>query len=200
MPSHRFRVGQTVEVSSSGHSTALAPHGLHRIVRLMPRDPQYVVHTVTDGYDRLVLESQISLSEPPPTEQPPSQEQAIPHTPAPRDAPHSAQRRRGSGLTTRPLGGTTGLLERRSRAGALGGRTDHASLAGPHYDGGGSRGGHLLLIWLPRLLRMVPELQAHAPLVGFPQTGNSWPRARLGPALRRPSSSFILVSEPESSP
>jgi hypothetical protein len=40
--------------------------GLHSIVRLMPisgRDPQYVVHSELDGYDRVVLESQISLPE-----------------------------------------------------------------------------------------------------------------------------------------
>jgi len=42
------------------------PQGLHAIVRLMPisgRDPQYVVHSDHDSYDRVVVESQLSLPE-----------------------------------------------------------------------------------------------------------------------------------------
>jgi Transposase IS66 family len=88
MPNHRFKIGQSVLVSSDQPS-ALKPEGLHQIVRLMPisgRDPQYVVHSGADGYDRLVLESQLSLPKDPPLrDRPsPSQEQAIPRARSPR--------------------------------------------------------------------------------------------------------------------
>lgn len=101
MPSHRFKVGQKVLVSSDLPG-ALKPQGLHHIVRLMPlsdRDPQYVVHSVRDGYDRLVLESQICLpKEPPPADQLPSREQAIPRARSPRDG---RTRRTGGGARSK---------------------------------------------------------------------------------------------------
>jgi hypothetical protein len=102
MPSHRFKVGQTVVVSLTDlPPAALKPVGLHQIVRLMPisgRDPQYVVHSVMDGYDRLVLGRQISLpKEAPPTDQPPSRRQATPPARSPRD-----------GRTPRTSGGAQG--------------------------------------------------------------------------------------------
>ena len=61
MPRHLFRVGQTVAVHSEG-AAALVPSGSHVIVRLLPpvgREPQYRVHSTSDGYDRVVMESQI---------------------------------------------------------------------------------------------------------------------------------------------
>jgi hypothetical protein len=63
MPAHRFRVGQTVVVPSSGPEGAIPP-GPYVIVRLRPvedGEPHYRVRSTVDGHERALLESQIRL-------------------------------------------------------------------------------------------------------------------------------------------
>jgi hypothetical protein len=65
MPSHRFKVGQTVVAPSEGRDLHI-PHGPLVIVRLLPLvdgQPQYRVRSEADGLDRAVLERQIRLAE-----------------------------------------------------------------------------------------------------------------------------------------
>ena len=65
MPAHRFRVGQTVMVPSSGPQGAIPP-GPYAIVRLLPAEdgePHYRVKSSVDSHERALLESQITLPE-----------------------------------------------------------------------------------------------------------------------------------------
>jgi hypothetical protein len=68
MLAHRFRVGQTVVVPSSGPEGAI-PLGPYIIVRLLPLEggePHYRVRSSADGHERALLENQIKLPEEPP--------------------------------------------------------------------------------------------------------------------------------------
>ena len=65
MPAHRFRVGQTVVVPSSGPQVGI-PLGPYVIVRLLPMEdgePHYRVRSSVDGHERALLEDQIMLPE-----------------------------------------------------------------------------------------------------------------------------------------
>ena len=66
VPSHRFKVGQTVVAPTISGPSAMIPRGQHLIVRLLPvsgRDPQYRIRSSVDGHDRVVKESQIRLAD-----------------------------------------------------------------------------------------------------------------------------------------
>ena len=68
MLAHRFRVGQTVVVPTSGPEGAI-PLGPYIIVRLLPvedGEPHYRVRSSADGHERALLENQIKLPEDPP--------------------------------------------------------------------------------------------------------------------------------------
>jgi hypothetical protein len=70
MPAHRFRVGQTVVVPSSGPKGAI-PLGPYIIVRLLPvegGEPHYRVRSSADGHERALLENQIKLPDERPAE------------------------------------------------------------------------------------------------------------------------------------
>jgi hypothetical protein len=70
MLAHRFRVGQTVVVPSSGRPKGAIPPGPYIIVRLLPvegGEPYYRVRSSVDGHERALLENQIKLPEMRPT-------------------------------------------------------------------------------------------------------------------------------------
>ena len=61
MPSHRFRVGQTVVVPGGGRDV-VAPRGPYVVTRLLPlvgTVPHYRVKSTVDGHERALLESQM---------------------------------------------------------------------------------------------------------------------------------------------
>jgi hypothetical protein len=68
MLAHRFRVGQTVVVPSSGPEGTI-PLGRYIIVRLLPMEggePHYRVRSSANGHEWALLENQIKLPEEPP--------------------------------------------------------------------------------------------------------------------------------------
>jgi hypothetical protein len=61
MPSHKFTVGQKVELVR-GHGESHIPPGVYTVVRQLPaeaNDYQYQIKSVDDGHQRVVRESQL---------------------------------------------------------------------------------------------------------------------------------------------
>jgi hypothetical protein len=66
MATHKFKVGETVELRSGGLDRN-APRGFYRIERLLPvesRIVQYRVKHITDGHERVVTEGHLSMPQP----------------------------------------------------------------------------------------------------------------------------------------
>ena len=66
MTRHKFQVGAIVELKS-GTLDPNAPRGFYRIERLLPVESQHVAYRVrhiTDGHERVVTESRLSVTQP----------------------------------------------------------------------------------------------------------------------------------------
>lgn len=60
---HRFKVGAVVNLKSDIHRREAAPHGVFKIVRLLPaegQDFQYRIKDSRTGREHAVMESQLS--------------------------------------------------------------------------------------------------------------------------------------------
>ncbi|MGH7088331.1 MAG: hypothetical protein ACREFQ_05475 [Stellaceae bacterium] len=58
---HKFKLGQSVQIVDS--DLRLKPLGMFKIVRMMPIKrgiQQYRIKSVTDGHERVVMESELS--------------------------------------------------------------------------------------------------------------------------------------------
>ncbi len=61
--SHRFKVGNIVDLKADTHRREGAPHGVYKVVRLLPaegQDFQYRIKDSRDGREYAVLESQLA--------------------------------------------------------------------------------------------------------------------------------------------
>jgi hypothetical protein len=64
MSSHKFTVGQTVELLPGSRDGGI-PRGRYKVQRLLPaehREFQYRVKHTVDGHERVVLEGQLTAS------------------------------------------------------------------------------------------------------------------------------------------
>lgn len=64
MDLHKFKIGQVVEFLPRSRDSNI-PRGQYKIQRLLPSDSgalQYRVKHATDGHERVVMETQISVS------------------------------------------------------------------------------------------------------------------------------------------
>ena len=67
MAFHQFRVGQVVDFNPAGKTGVPASTRVYKILRLLPaegREPHYRIKTITEAYERIARESE--LSQPPP--------------------------------------------------------------------------------------------------------------------------------------
>jgi hypothetical protein len=74
MPSHQFKIGQTVVVREGSRDAAIprGPYVINRLLPLVNNEPHYRVKNTMDGHERALLESQM---------------QAVVLTPAPPEPP-----------------------------------------------------------------------------------------------------------------
>ncbi len=67
MASHKFRVGQMVDYNASGRIGVPSSARPYKILRLLPADSdehRYRIKTITEAYERIARESELSPPQP----------------------------------------------------------------------------------------------------------------------------------------